>query len=572
MALVGCFSDCAPLQTLTLPFPDLENITSVVMDPELGSSVARQLSAINLYWSEMKSDTSFTAAVNWYTSNAIAFATKPVVAQSSAKAVQSIILESSREDRAGDFMLAVQMERYQIIESLLQTVWRGEWAGDATWLIDCVEALSVLCDHPIFSPVLMAQSSNPYLQTTILDACVYLLSIAHSSAGWEDNRTLSRLRPALRRIGAFVTEIMSDVMLTLTSNATPMLLENAEKINAIYDMFTSDPRLFEILVHILDEHGIIKRSCEIISQLDLAGDQSRQHANVYRILLELHRVVAQDAAGAGRLSTAEAIPTYSASSLTELASSQRAGPTEAPDLNDLWANMLSNIALVLRKLPYITTIVSEEVLPFINRVNSRVRAATEWELHGESSLGGLREVIAMLEILRHIVAVVADDVEMKMSLLHDHSTPLLRLLRSITNAINKPNLIQTYLEQSIDSDKRLPAATLGSIVDNEAASIMHSLILAADSIVIILRDLTYAMQVIRRSPDANLLAPSCVLSSVSRHTKLFIQRLGAHAKNPVSCLSTFRPSKFCLTWTRRSKTSSFPHRNPRHLAEANLCG
>lgn len=490
----------------------MKNIASVIQGAELEASVSRQLSAVNLYWSEMKSDTNFTAAVNSYTSNAIAFAAQPTVALSSAKAVQSIILESSKEDRAGDFMLAVQMERYQIIESLLQTVWRGEWASESTWLIDCLEALSVLCDHPIFSPAIIAQSPNAYLQTAVLDSCVYLLSIAHNSASWEDNRTLSRLRSALRRIGVFVTEIMSDTMLTLTSNASPLHLENIEKVNAIYDMYASNPRLFEILAHILDEHGIVKRSCEIISQLDLAGDRSRQHAIIYRVLLELHRVLAQDAIGAGRLSTAEAIPTYSASSLTELATSQRAGPSDAPDLNEMWASMLGNIALVLRKLPYITTIVTEEVLPFMNRAHARVHAATEWELHGEVSLGGLREVIAMLEVLRHIVTVVAYDVEIQMSLLRDYATPLLRLLRAITDAINKPNLIQTYLEQSYDSEKHLPTTSLGSIIDSEAASIMHNLIVAADSIVTILRDLTYAMQVLRRSPDANLLAPSCVLS------------------------------------------------------------
>jgi hypothetical protein len=417
-------------------------------------------------------------------------------------------------------MLAVQMERYQIIESLLQTVWRGEGPSESTWLVECVDALSVLCDHPVFSPALIAQSTNTYLQTAILDSCVYLLSIAHSSASWEDHKTLSRLRPALRRIGAFVTEITSDAMLTLTSNASPLQLENIEKANTIYDMYASTPRLFEILVHILDEHGIVKRSCEIISQLDLAGDHSSQHAVIYRVLLELHRVLAQDATGAGRLSAAAAIPTYSTSSLTEMVSSQRSGSPDASDLNGLWASMLSNMALVLRKLPYIATVVTEEVIPFMNRANARVRAATEWELHGEVSLEGLREVVAMLEILQHIVSVVADDAELKMSLLHEYATPLLRLLRAITNAINKPNLVQTYLEHIYEGEKHLQLSTLGSVIDNEAASITHSLIVAADSIVIVLRDLTYALQVLKRSQDANLLAPSCVLSSVSIETRL----------------------------------------------------
>jgi hypothetical protein len=191
------------------------------------------------------------------------------------------------------------------------------------------------------------------------------------------------------------------------------------------------------------------------------------------------------------------------------------GATDTPELDDLWAAMLSNIALILRKLPFITTVVTEEVIPFINRVGSRVRAATEWELHGELSLGGIREVIALLEIIRHIVSVVAEDAEMKMSLLQDYAAPLLRLLRAITNAINKPNLIRTYLEQSVDNDSHLSTKALTSVIDSEAASIMHALIVAADSIIIIMRDLTYAMQVLRRSPDANMLAPSCVLPSVS---------------------------------------------------------
>jgi hypothetical protein len=487
----------------------------VIEDPELKMSVARQLSAINLYWSEMKSDTSFSAAVNAYTFNAIAFAAMPNVSDSSAKAVQSIMLEASREDRAGDFMLAVQTERYQIIESLLQTVWRGEWTGETTWLIECVEALSILCDHPIFSPIIIAQSSNAYVQTTVLDTCVYLLSIAHGSTSWEENQTISRVRPALRRIGEFVTEILSDAMVTLTSSTSTVVLENVEKINAIYDMFAADYRIFEILAHILDEHGIVKRSCEILSQLDLMGEQAAQHSDICRILLELHRVIAQDVKGAGRLSAAEAIRTYSATSLTELSSTQRMGATDTPELDDLWAAMLSNIALILRKLPFITTVVTEEVIPFINRVGSRVRAATEWELHGELSLGGIREVIALLEIIRHIVSVVAEDAEIKMSLLQDYAAPLLRLLRAITNAINKPNLIRTYLEQSVDNDSHLSTKALTSVIDSEAASIMHALIVAADSIIIIMRDLTYAMQVLRRSPDANMLAPSCVLPSVS---------------------------------------------------------
>lgn len=468
----------------------------------------------------MKSDNSFSAAVNAYTCNAIAFAVMPNVAASSAKAVQSIISEASREDRAGDFMLAVQMGRYQIIESLLQTVWRGEWTGEAAWVLECVEALSVLCDHPIFSPMLIAQSSNVYLQVAILDSCVYLLSIAHGSTSWEDNRTLSRVRPALRRIGTFVTEILSDAMVTLTSGASLVVLKNMEKINAVYDMFAADPRLFEILAHILDEHGILKRSCEMLSQLDLAGEHAMQHTDICRTLLELHRVIAQDVKGAGRLSAAEAIRTYSATSLTEISCSQRMGVTDAPELDDLWAIMLTNIALILRKLPFITTVVTEEVIPFINRVSSRVRSAMEWELHGEHTLGGLREVIALVEIIRHIVSVIADDAETKMSLLHDYATPLLRLLRAVTNALNKPNLIRTYLEQSGDSENQLSTKTLASLMDGAASSIIHALITAADTIIMILRDLTYAIQVLRRSPDANLLAPSCVLPSVS--TRFFL--------------------------------------------------
>ncbi|GHJ87844.1 hypothetical protein NliqN6_4246 [Naganishia liquefaciens] len=494
---------------------DLESITSVISDPELKISVARQLSSINLYWSEMRADNSFSSAVNAYTYNAVAIAATPNVAVSSAKAVQAIMLEASREDRAGDFMLGVQMERYQIIETLLQTVWLGEWTGETAWLLECVEALSVLGDHPIFSPMLIAQSSNVYLQTTILDSCVYLLSIAHVGTSWEDDRTLARVRPALRRIGTFVTEILSDAMVTLSTGNSSGLLENMEKINAVYGMFAADPRLFEILAHILDEHGIIKRSCEILSQLDLAGDYAMQHTNICRILLELHRVIAQDTSGAGRLSAAEAIQTYSATSLTEISSSQGVGVPDITELDELWANMLSNIALILRRLPYITTVVTEEVIPFINRVSSRVRNATEWELRGEFSLEGLREVIALLEIIRYIVIVIADDAEMKMSLLQDYAAPLLRLMRAVTNALNKPTLIRTYFEQSADNENQLSTKVLAALVDSAASSVMRALMTAADTIVMILRDLTYAIQVLLRSPDANLLAPNCVLPSLS---------------------------------------------------------
>ncbi|KAJ9121601.1 hypothetical protein QFC22_002220 [Naganishia vaughanmartiniae] len=494
---------------------DIDAIGSTIDDVTLAATVTKQLVAVNLYWSEMKADTSFSAAVDLLTNNAIAFAAQSSITASAAKAVQGIILESSREDRAGDFMLAVQMERCHIVESLLQTVWRGEWTSDASWLIDCVESLSMLCDHPIFSPTTLAKTTDAYLQTTILDSSVYLLSVAHSNLAWADNKVLARLRPALRRIATFVTEILSDIMLTLTTTATSVLLENADKVNAIYDMFASDERLFGILVHILDEHGIVKRSCEIVSQLDLSSASHRDHIKIYRILLELHRVIGQTATGAGRLSAADTLWTYSGSSLTEMASTQRIGRADTLELQGLWSKMLSNIALMLRNLPYITQIVTAEVLPFLNRVNPRLRSAMEWELHGESSLAGLSELVALLEILQHVVAVVADDVEVKMSTLNDYAIPLLRLLRSVTNAINKPNLVHTYLEHGIDEDLRLNSVSVSSVIDNETLSILHCLIGAADIIIVILRDLTYAMPVIRRSTDANILAPSCVLPSLS---------------------------------------------------------
>lgn len=463
----------------------------------------------------MKADTSFSAAVDLLTGNAITFAAQSSITSSAAKAVQGIFLESSREDRAGDFMLAVQMERYHIIESLLQTVWRGEWASEASWLTDCVEALSMLCDHPIFSPTTLAKTSDTYLQTTILDSSVYLLSVAHSNMAWEDNKVLTRLRPALRRIAAFVTEVLSDIMLTLTTTATSLSLENAEKVNAIYDIFASDDRLFGILVHILDEHGIVKRSCEIISQLDLNSASHWDHIRIYGILLELHRVVGQTATGAGRLSAADTLWTYSGSSLAEIASTQRIGTADMLEVQGLWSSLLGNIALMLRNLPYITQIVTAEVLPFLNRVNSRIRNAMEWELHGESSLAGLSELTALLEILQHVVAVADDDVEVKMSILNDYATQLLRLLRAVTNAINKPNLVHTYLEHGIDDDLTVTSISSKAIIDKETLGILHCLIAAADIIIVILRDLTYAMPVIRRSPDANILAPSCVLPSVS---------------------------------------------------------
>lgn len=471
--------------------------------------------AVNLYWSEMKADTSFSAAVDMLTSNANAFAAQYSITASAAKAVQGIILESSREDRAGDFMLAVQMERYHIIESLLQTVWMGEWNSEASWLTDCVQALSMLCDHPVFSPTTLAKTSNSYLQTTILDSSVYLLCVAHSNVAWEDSKVLTTLRPALRRIAAFATEILSDIMLTLTTTATSVSLENAEKVIAIYDMFASDDRLFGVLVHILDEHGVVKRSCEILSQLDLSSTARGDHVRIYRILLELHRVVGQTATGAGRLSAADTLWTYSGSSLAEITSTQRSGGTDTLELQSLWSKMLGNIALMLRNLPYITQIVTAEVLPFLNRVNPRIRSAMEWELHGESSLAGLSELTALLEILQHVVTVAADDVEVKMSILNDYAIPLLRLLRAVTNAINKPNLVHTYLEHGIDDDLALTSASVTAVVDKETLSILHCLIAAADIIVVIIRDLTYAMSVIRRSADANILAPSCVLPSVS---------------------------------------------------------
>ncbi|KAJ9111705.1 hypothetical protein QFC19_001065 [Naganishia cerealis] len=483
-------NSCQPLAM------DIDAIASAIEEVTLATTVAKQLAVVNLYWSEMKADTSFSAAVNLLTNNAIAFAAQSSISLSAAQAVQGIILETSREDRAGDFMLAVQMERYHIIESLLQTVWRGEWTSEASWLTDCVEALSVLCDHSIFSPTILAKNSTAYLQTTILDSSVYLLSIAHSSAAWDDNKVLTRSRPALRRIAAFVTEILSDIMLTLTTAATPISLENAEKVNAIYDMFTCDERLFGILVHILDEHGIVKRSCEIMSQLDLSTASNGDHYRIHRILLELHRVVGQIAIGAGRLSAADTLWTYSASSLVEIASTQRIGGTDMLELQSLWSSMLSNIALMLRNLPYITQIVTAEVLPFLNRVNSRIHSAMEWELHGESSLAGLSELTALLEILQSVVAVAADDVEVKMSLLNDYAMLLLRLLRSVTNAINKPNLVHTYLEHGIDGELGLTAETLTAVIDNETLSIIHALIAAADnaSAVKILLDMDSALQ------------------------------------------------------------------------------
>ncbi|KAJ9091381.1 hypothetical protein QFC21_007236 [Naganishia friedmannii] len=480
-------------------------IISTIEDVTLATTVTKQLVAVNLYWSEMKADTSFSAAVDLLTSNAITFAAQSRITASAAKAVQGIILESSREDRAGDFMLAVQMERYHIIESLLQTVWRGEWACEASWLIDCVEALSMLCDHPIFSPMTLAKTSNAYLQTTILDSSVYLLSVAHSNVAWEDNKVLARLRPALRRIAAFVTEILSDIMLTLTTTATSVSLENAEKVNAIYDMFASDDRLFGILVHILDEHGIVKRSCEIISQLDLSSASHRDHIRIYRILLELHRVVGQTATGAARLSAADSLWTYSGSSLAEIASTQRIGGADTFELQSLWSSMLSNIALMLRNLPYVTQIVTAEILPFLNRVNSRIRSAMEWELHGETSLAGLSELTALLEILQHVVAVAADDVEVKMSILNDYAILLLRLLRAVTNAINKPNLVHTYLEHGIDDDLALTSASSTAVVDKETLSILHCLIAVADTTVVIIRDLTYAVQLSTESSAVKIL-------------------------------------------------------------------
>lgn len=418
----------------------------------------------------------------------IDFAREEGVAATTAAAFAAVIGPISEEARDGNFAIGLQNQRYQLLQTLLEATWVGDWRADDQWIRSTLRPFATIFDSGSFPLTLpFEEPSIPAYYRPLVNALVLYLRYTRESARREqadDDLTLE-LDEFLRSVVPIVAQLLRDVFTTVQSNPTALAVEDLDLIVSVIGGLMGHRSAESLCLAHLEQNGLILRSCEIISRSTLTSP------SVLKSITRLHWTIAQVPSGAEKLSVQAVLRVYGRTTLLRELSIHPERVTDEEDRQTIWTTMLSVARSLLQTLPYTAEYVKTEILPFVQDMQGLIVSALGWKLDGESLLVQLAEVHSVLEILLHIARDVETDLEASKRLLRDYSKTVLEYLRQATSALTRPTVIRTKvvqtfgfeMEESDGNDK-----TIASAIDAAEDCVIQALLVTSSSAVSLLSE------------------------------------------------------------------------------------
>ena len=432
-------------------------------------------------------DASVTTAAMDIAQSAVRFAEQARVPVTTALSFAAVAGPVSEERRDGSYVMSLQSQRYQLLQSLLEATWIGDWTADEQWIRSTLRPLAAIFKSTVFPLTLpFEQTAAPAYYRPLINTLILYLRHARtiSRGGKKDNMALE-LDDFLHSVVPVVTQLLNDVITMVQSEPDPSALEDLDLTVSALSGLMSHPLAGLLCLTHLDQKGLILRSCELIPRNSLAIP------SLLKSITRLHWTIAQIPEGAEKLSAQGVLRAYASTPLLQELSIHPDSLDDGSELHTIWTTMLSVSRSLLQTLPYTAEYIATEILPFVDSMHRRIQYALAWQLETNSLLVQLAEVHSILEMLLHIARDVEVDIALSKHLFQRYSKSVLSYLFSATNALTRPTVIRMKVVQTFGfdaediDDKR---AGIAAAIDAADDCVMQALLVTSSSAVSLLAE------------------------------------------------------------------------------------
>jgi len=442
---------------------------------------------ISINESATVADAAVAAAAMDIARSAVEFAEQTSVPATSALSFSAVAGPISEEQRDGSYVMSLQSQRYQLLQSLLEAAWIGDWTADEQWIRSTLRPLAAIFNSHIFPLTLpFEQTAAPAYYRPLVNALIlYLRYVREISQGNKKDSMALELDDFLQSVVPVLAQLLSDVITMVQSEPNPSALGDLDlTVSALSGLMSHRSAGLLCLAH-LDQKGLILRSCEMIPRNSLAIP------GLLKSITRLHWTIAQIPEGAEKLSVQGVLRAYTGTPLLQNLSVHPESLNVDSELHSIWTTMLSVSRSLLQTLPYTAEYIATEILPFVNSMHRRIQSALAWQLEANSLLVQLAEIHSILEMLLHIARDVEVDIALSKHLFQRYSKSVLSYLLSATNALTRPTVIRmkvmhTFGLDTEDMDEK--PAGVAAAIDAAGDCVMQALLVTSSSAVSLLAE------------------------------------------------------------------------------------
>jgi nuclear pore complex protein Nup188 len=407
----------------------------ILNDPDAQAAVLRSLAILNMNWSQLDADVSYTKA--WRTFAEVVStwtAGDALAAKATLKAANAAAALLAQEDRGGDVMLAIQTERLGILSTLLETALDPESeVPDPKAVKDLARSVRRIVESGLFPPILSLRHKElPPIHRPVL-RILLLLSQAQTDAAEIE------VREVLFDCGATFALEAADIALdTIVAEPSVASEQDLALIVSLMCQISRAPDAATSLLDKLQGSNIIPRSLEIIVRTRPVGDVLPPHLQT---ILLLHLAIASCGPTAEKLAMAGVLPAYADNVVAVAAEEARVDP-DNESLHQAWCGILMVVKALLATLPNISSFARAEVVPLVRVVMPQLYRALAWGGETPLSRPVLDELSLAVDVFYGLAAALGAGPTAQadtLSLLDDFALPAIDLLRGVRFALSHPH-------------------------------------------------------------------------------------------------------------------------------------
>ena len=409
------------------------------------------LDLLNLNWSMIDADVALTKAFRALAETASVWTEDdPMTSAPALKASVAISALLAEEDRGGDVMLAIQVERLDILVILLEMACAESAESDSEQLTEVCSNTRRILENPSFPPMASLRHSElPALHKPILRILFLVLQALFRSKAQATN-----IDSTITAATSFTLQAANVVLdeLIRRPNAPESLAYDLGSIVGVLCEVATAPNA-EVWLERVVETNFIVQGQEIIRRCRIANDSVPPQ--VASVLL-LHLALASNPAFAEKIAMSNILPAYAHSAIAVEAEK---GSIVAPPLSQspnsvhgTWCGILIVIKALLSSLTpaRAANFARNEVMPFIKVCRTQLLKALQWNGEAQLSKPALDELELVIDVYNGVAASLGD---MREELLEDLMEHLLALLKSIRFALSHPRLLSTLFTPSSEEER-----------------------------------------------------------------------------------------------------------------------
>jgi nuclear pore complex protein Nup188 len=487
-----------------------------------------------------------------------------LAAKAALQATGSVTHTIAAEERPGEIMAAVQVERLWILATLLETAFDAAAAPDDAAVGELAIEMRKIIDSPILAAVDAARDPLlPPIHRPLLRISRLLL------------KQVAMMPRRSNQVHAFI-EMAGEFILDASCAAFDAMSRDAHLES---DLVLAVEPLIELIntgtstwLDQFAESGLILRSLILIKRIPKGT-----HVPTYiPSILLFHLALANHPQAAEKLAVSGIIPAYSDNAVTIAAEEGDIKPdSDVLSVHSAWCGMLLVVQSLLTTLPEPANFARDQVASFVRLANQQIHAAFERfeqdEKNGSAQSTALfRASLDELRLTVEVLFGMARAAPGNVRVFADYQTALVHLLTNVTRALNHPrrfadSIVPTSVEEHGQLAKEL------EILDKqpEGATVLVKMAetpFLGSQVMVVLQIAQMALRALigmtntwavlrgQREPKAELVLEA----DVSSHLTLFI---------PVPVLIMIRTSSCPPAWIQSARsTTSNPPSLPSHLA------